>query len=61
METLEQLKTRIEAAAPGARMEIVPNGSPANQPSLLLDRGHARAVAEFLRMIPNCVSTTPPT
>jgi NADH-quinone oxidoreductase subunit C len=49
METLEQLKTRIEAAAPGAQVEIVPNGSPANQPSLLLDGGHARVVAQFLR------------
>jgi len=48
METLEQLKARIEAAV-GARVEIVPNGSPANQPSLWLDCGHARAVAEFLR------------
>jgi NADH-quinone oxidoreductase subunit C len=49
METVEQIKTRIEAAAPGARVEIIPNGSPANQPSLLLDREHARAVAQFLR------------
>ena len=49
MDTLEQVKARIEAAAPGAQVEIVPNGSPANQPSLLLDRGHARAVAQFLR------------
>ena len=49
METLEHIKARIEAAAPGARVEIVPNGSPANQPSLLLDGGHARAVAQFLR------------
>src|ERR1700722_2702361 len=49
METLEQIKARIEAAVPGARVEIVPNSSPANQPSLLLDRGHARAVGEFLR------------
>jgi NADH-quinone oxidoreductase subunit C len=49
METLEQIKARIESAAPGARVEIVPNGSPANQPSLLLDRAHARAVAQFLR------------
>ena len=49
METLEQLKTRIVAAAPGAQVEIIPNGSPANQPSLLLDRHHARAVAQFLR------------
>jgi NADH-quinone oxidoreductase subunit C len=48
METLEQIKARIEGAV-GAQVEIVPNGSPANQPSLLLDRGRARAVAEFLR------------
>jgi NADH-quinone oxidoreductase subunit C len=52
METLEQLKARIQAAAPGAQVEIVPNGSPANQPSLLLDRGHAREVAKFLRDAP---------
>jgi NADH-quinone oxidoreductase subunit C len=43
METLEQIKTRVE---------IVPNGSPANQPSLLLDCGRARAAAEFLRADP---------
>ena len=49
METIEQIKARIEAAAPGTRAEIVLNGSPANQPSLLLDCGHARAVAQFLR------------
>ena len=49
METLEQLKARIETAAPGARVEIIPNGSPASQPSLLLDHAHARAVAQFLR------------
>ena len=49
METLEQIKTRIEAAVSGAQVAIVPNGSPANQPSLLLDSRRARAVAEFLR------------
>jgi len=49
METLEQLKVRIQAAAPGAQVEIVPNGCAASPPSLLLDRGHTRAVAEFLR------------
>jgi NADH-quinone oxidoreductase subunit C len=48
METLEQLKARLEAAV-GAQVEIVPNGSPVNQPSLLLDRAHGRAAAEFLR------------
>jgi NADH-quinone oxidoreductase subunit C len=49
MQSLEQLKARLEAAVPGVRAEIVPNGSPAGQPSLLLDNGHARAAAEFLR------------
>ena len=53
MEALEQLKARIEAAVPGAQAEIVPNGSPANQPSLSLDCGHARTVAEFLRDDPD--------
>jgi len=49
MQTLEQLKVRLETAEPGARIEIVPNGSPSNQPSLLIDREHGRAVAKFLR------------
>jgi NADH-quinone oxidoreductase subunit C len=49
METLEQLKSRLEMAFPGASLEIVPNGSAAGQPSLLLDRVHARTIAEYLR------------
>jgi NADH-quinone oxidoreductase subunit C len=49
METLEQIRNRIMAAVPGARVEIVPNESPAAQPSLLLDHGHAKAIALFLR------------
>ena len=49
MESLEQIKTRIEAATPGASIAIIPNSSPANQPSLLLDNEHASAVAKFLR------------
>ena len=49
MESLEEIKARAEAAVPGAKIEIVPNPGPANQPSLLLDREHARAVAMFLR------------
>ncbi len=49
METLEQIKTRAEAAVPGAALALVPNGSPAAQPSLLLDSPHALAVAQFLR------------
>ncbi len=49
METLEQIKVRIEQAIPGARLEIIPNGSAANQPSLLIDNEHAFAAAKFLR------------
>lgn len=49
METLEQIKARAEVAVPGAKIEIVPNPGPANQPSLLLDHPHAQAVALFLR------------
>ncbi|HVR35068.1 MAG TPA: NADH-quinone oxidoreductase subunit C [Methylomirabilota bacterium] len=49
METVEQIKARIEAAVPGAVVEVIANDSPANQPGLLLDRAHAPAVARFLR------------
>jgi NADH-quinone oxidoreductase subunit C len=49
VETLEQIKLRLEAAVPGARVEVVPNGSPAGQHSLGVDPAHAKAVAQFLR------------
>jgi NADH-quinone oxidoreductase subunit C len=49
MEPLEQIKTRVEQAVPGATLTIIPNPGPANQPSLLLDNEHAAAVAHFLR------------
>src|SRR3982074_3671005 len=49
MESLEEIKARAEAAVPGAKIEIVPNPGPANQPSLLLDHQQARGVALFLR------------
>lgn len=49
MESLEQIKARVEAAVPGAKITIVPNPGPANQPSLLVDNEHAPAVAQFLR------------
>jgi NADH-quinone oxidoreductase subunit C len=48
LESLEQIKTRAEQAVPNARLEIVPNPGPANQPSLLVDNEHAAAVAKFL-------------
>jgi NADH-quinone oxidoreductase subunit C len=49
MESLDEIKARAEAAVPGAKIEIVPNPGPANQPSLLIDHEHAEAVARFLR------------
>jgi NADH-quinone oxidoreductase subunit C len=49
VETLEQIKARLEAALPDARLEIIPNDSPAKQPSLLVDVEHALGVARFLR------------
>ena len=52
MELLEQIKTRIEAAVPGAKIEIVQNGSPVQQHSLLIDNEHAVAIARFLRVDP---------
>jgi len=52
MESLEQIKTRIEAAVPGVKIDIVPNSSPSQQHSLLVDNEHAVAVARFLRVDP---------
>jgi NADH-quinone oxidoreductase subunit C len=49
METLEQIKSRMAAAVPGAALEIVPNESPSGQRSLLVDNAHALAVARMLR------------
>jgi len=49
VKTIEQIKARIESAISGVRLEIVPNGSPAAQHSLLVDNEHAVAVAKFLR------------
>lgn len=49
MTNIEQIKNRIVAVIPGVRLEAVPNESPANQPSLLVDKEHAVAVARFLR------------
>jgi NADH-quinone oxidoreductase subunit C len=49
VESLDQIKARIETAIPGAKLEIIPNPGPAQQSSLLLDHEHAAAVAKFLR------------
>ena len=49
MIALDRIKSQLEAAVPGARLEIVPNDSPSGQRSLLVDNAHAAAVAERLR------------
>ena len=49
MESLEQIKVRAEATVPGAKIDIVPNSSPSQQYSLLIDNRHALGVARFLR------------
>ncbi|HEX4028744.1 MAG TPA: NADH-quinone oxidoreductase subunit C [Terracidiphilus sp.] len=52
MKTVDEIKAAIEAAVSGAAVTIVPNPSPAAQPSLLIGHEHAAAVAEFLRDAP---------
>jgi NADH-quinone oxidoreductase subunit C len=49
VETLDQVKARIETAVPGVRLEMIPNDSPSAQRSLLVDNAHAAAVAGYLR------------
>jgi NADH-quinone oxidoreductase subunit C len=49
LKTIEEIKAAIEAAVPGAGVEIVPNASPSGQHSLRLEPRHAFAVAKFLR------------
>jgi NADH-quinone oxidoreductase subunit C len=49
MESLEDIKARVEGAISGALIAIISNPGPASQPSLLLDHAHAQAIARFLR------------
>ena len=49
MELLEEIRARAEAAVPGAKIEMIANPGPANQPSLSIGNEHAFAVAKFLR------------
>lgn len=49
METLDQLKARIEAAVPGASVGIVPNPAVEGQGTLLVNNAHALVVARFVR------------
>jgi len=53
METLEEIKTRVEAGIPGARLHIFANESPSAQRSLLVGNSHALSVAKFLRDDPH--------
>jgi NADH-quinone oxidoreductase subunit C len=49
VESLEQIKARLQAAISGARIDIIPNASSSQQHSLLIDTAHAREVARWLR------------
>jgi NADH-quinone oxidoreductase subunit C len=49
VKTVEQIKAAIEAAVPGAGVEILSNPGPSAQHSLLLRPESAAAVARFLR------------
>jgi NADH-quinone oxidoreductase subunit C len=49
VETLEQIKARLEKALPMTKLDIVPNDCPAGDRSLLVDAASGLAVAAFLR------------
>ena len=49
MESIEQIKARIEGAVPGANIDVIQNTGPSQQHSLLIDNEHAPVVAKFLR------------
>jgi NADH-quinone oxidoreductase subunit C len=49
VETPEQIKLRLEAALPSAKIEILANECPLGERSLLVDAAGAFAVAKFLR------------
>ncbi|HMP82352.1 MAG TPA: NADH-quinone oxidoreductase subunit C [Verrucomicrobiota bacterium] len=49
MLNVEQVKSIITHALPGARVEIITNESPSAQHSILVDDDHAVAVAKLLR------------
>jgi len=49
VETLEQIKARLEKALPMTKLDLVANECPAGDRSLLVDLASAFAVAQFLR------------
>lgn len=50
---LETTKSSLEANIPGCRLEIVFNGSPSAQHSLLVDAEHGFAIAAYLKDAPD--------
>jgi NADH-quinone oxidoreductase subunit C len=49
LKTVEEIKTAIEAAVPGAKVDVLTNPAPNAQHSLLVGRAMAASVATFLR------------
>jgi NADH-quinone oxidoreductase subunit C len=49
MKSVDEIKAAIEAAVPGAGVEIISNPSASGQRSLLIANSHALQVAQFLR------------
>jgi len=49
VETLEQIKARIEKSVPLTKLDIIPNECPAGERSLLVEASRAFDVAKFLR------------
>ena len=47
--TLEEISSRLQAGIPGCQVELVVNGSPSAQNSLLIDREHGFAAAILMR------------
>jgi NADH-quinone oxidoreductase subunit C len=51
--SLESIKSQVEQAIPGAKLEIVKNDAPSAQHSLLVDNASGFAVAKYLRDEPS--------
>jgi len=49
LQTVEEIKAAIEAAVPGAKVEVILNPGPAAEHSLLLSHAQAIDIATFLR------------
>jgi NADH-quinone oxidoreductase subunit C len=47
--TLDEIRTWLQGSIPGCQVELVVNGSPSAQNSLLIDRQHGLAAARLLR------------